>query len=1510
MTVTSKPNSVTGKIAEGQVEAKPLVNGNIMPDAAARSGKPGGQAKRKKVDEDDILNSNAHAEEGGAAELAEAQEGPILLAQAGAATATDAAAASSTAGAEAGAAGAAAGSGAAAGAAAGTAAISVGTMALIGAGIVGVAAAASGGGAAAAVASATGFTVGGTIALGKINDNTGLTIEAYKADGTLLTTSSAVVNNDGTFSIVVTENYSGPVLIRLVDTSPGTNYMNEGTGGAASIGTDLRAVVNVGGNGAVTVNVTPLTELAVRELLGDSGGAAGTAVTTLGSKTAADVSAANTAVAQAFGLTGEITAITPVTVDDAAGFAAGSAAQQSYGQVLAAIAGAEATLGGTGAVLDAMAQGMTGSAVDQSVVDLLIAGAITADGIVTNVTGAAAALRTVIGSNVSGLDISADTGNDTDFITQTAAQTVTATLDAALSSAKLWGSVDGGTTWTDISASAVTGTALSWATTLSGTSSIKLAVTADTVTAFTGAAADLVAGTKIVSQGYSVDTTAPAFSSAATAIYDENGTGIAYRAAVAGAEKVTYAKSGGADMAVFALDAASGALTFNAAPNFEAGQTAFTIDITATDGAGNAATQTVTINVTDVNEAPAFASGTATANFAENGTGTVYTAAATDPDASTTLTYTLSGTDAALFDINASTGAVTFKAAPNFEVKADAGADNVYDVTVTASDGTLSASQTLAVTVTDINETPVLTSGTTASLAENATGTVYTAAATDQDAGATLTYALGGTDAASFAIAPNTGVVTFVSPPNYEVKNSYSIDVTASDGTNTTTPQTVAVSVTNVNEAPSSTTISGQTAVVSQNYNFDAAASFSDVDAGDTLTFGATGLPAGLSINTATGIISGTATTENLTNSVTVTATDAGGLTTSQTFNVAVVSAPTITAISANVTEAKTGDALTFTATISEAVTVAGTPTLTLDVGGTPMTATYTGGTGTNSLTFNATASAGDDATVTVSAISLGGGSITGNVSGQAFVTSATGQTVSSFVIDNSNPAFTSATTANAAENQTAAYTAAVTDATAVIYALGATGDNTLFSINSSTGAVTFNAAPNREAAADAGGDNVYNITVTATDALGHAASQDVAITVTDVNEAPTSSPATSTDTFVVNQPISGNVVGLFTDVDAGDTLTYSQTGLPAGITLDPNTGAISGTPTATGTAEIVFTATDSGGLSVSHTVTVSIVSAPTITNIATLDGVTNLDVRSDLVLTFSDTIALGSGQIRIMDDMGTAGWTLTNTTTAESKQDVTDNDVVITLTNGAVTALAIGGVDKSAEMADSVTVSGNTLVISPAGSDNVSSTDWDFDWDFGADYHVELDAGVVTANGVGNVAINDSTTLNFTTVTPTGDATGAASQAMAADGTLTAGYTWHHGHVQDATANGLAMDFSVGSHALMIQSNGLDVATDKSSTTVGGKVLLSGLGTDDIIYMDNGGDMSFLTTDGHKGANYTGSGNTNARLLDNSDGGTQFQTVFADYANTGYTAITALGGADTMLENITHYNANIVIFG
>jgi len=240
---------------------------------------------------------------------------------------------------------------------------------------------------------------------------------------------------------------------------------------------------------------------------------------------------------------------------------------------------------------------------------------------------------------------------------------------------------------------------------------------------------------------------------------------------------------------------------------------------------------------------------------AENGTA-VTTVVATDVDAGTTIVYSVSGgADAARFAINATTGALSFVAAPNFEAPTDAGGDNVYNVIVQASDGALVDTQAIAVTVTNVNEAPVITSnlgGATAavSVAENLTA-VTTVVSVDVDAGTTIVYAItGGADAARFAINAATGALSFIAGPNFEVPvdaggdNVYDVIVQASDGA-LTDSQTLAVTVTDstvgvtITGTTGNDTISSSQTVAGQPFATEEADSISGLDGNDTLNGGA-----------------------------------------------------------------------------------------------------------------------------------------------------------------------------------------------------------------------------------------------------------------------------------------------------------------------------------------------------------------------------------------------------------------------------------------------------------------------------------------------------------------------------------------------------------------------------------------------------------------------------------------------------------------------------------------------
>ena len=102
------------------------------------------------------------------------------------------------------------------------------------------------------------------------------------------------------------------------------------------------------------------------------------------------------------------------------------------------------------------------------------------------------------------------------------------------------------------------------------------------------------------------------------------------------------------------------------------------------------------------NTAPTFTEGASTTrSVAENTSANVNignAVAATDPE-NDTLTYTLSGTDAASFDIESTTGQLKTKSALDYETK------STYTVTITVSDSNLTDTITVTINVTNIAET-------------------------------------------------------------------------------------------------------------------------------------------------------------------------------------------------------------------------------------------------------------------------------------------------------------------------------------------------------------------------------------------------------------------------------------------------------------------------------------------------------------------------------------------------------------------------------------------------------------------------------------------------------------------------------------------------------------------------------------------------------------------------------------------------------------------------------------
>ena len=387
----------------------------------------------------------------------------------------------------------------------------------------------------------------------------------------------------------------------------------------------------------------------------------------------------------------------------------------------------------------------------------------------------------------------------------------------------------------------------------------------------------------------SVSNTAPVADDATFALAENANTGTAVGTVIAtdAGDTLTYAITAGNAGGEFAINASTGEITTVGAFDYET-TSQYVLTVSATDTGALSDTATITVNVTNVNEAIAASDNSGT--LAEDAT--IVSAAATvttsDPDAGDSVSFAITGGNtgnAFAIDTN---GNITTATALDFETTPS------YSLTVTATDGGgLSDTATVTVTVTNVNEA-IVANDNSGTLAESAAigSAVAIVTTTDPDAGDSVSFAItGGNTGNAFAIDTN-GNITTATGLNYEASPSYSLIVTATDGGGLSDTATVTVTVTNVNEAIVANDNSGTLAEDATIGSAVATVTTSDPDAGDSVSFAITSGNTGnaFAIDANGNITSATALDFETTPSysLTVTATDGGGLSDTATVTVTV----------------------------------------------------------------------------------------------------------------------------------------------------------------------------------------------------------------------------------------------------------------------------------------------------------------------------------------------------------------------------------------------------------------------------------------------------------------------------------------------------------------------------------------------------------------------------------------------------------------------------------------------
>jgi VCBS repeat-containing protein len=532
--------------------------------------------------------------------------------------------------------------------------------------------------------------------------------------------------------------------------------------------------------------------------------------------------------------------------------------------------------------------------------------------------------------------------------------------------------------------------------------------------------------------------------------------------------------------------------------------------------------------------------------------------------------------DNKFFSIDELTGEIRFLVPPDFEMPLNAAANNTYQLSVTAIDAVtgLSTVQQVTIVVTDSGNDPIISTPNFATVNEGSTAVIDVNSSSSGTAeGDGIRYFIlntAGTDGALFAIDEGTGVLTFITAPNFEQPldtngdNVYNVLIGSAGGSQGVTYQNIAVTVANVNEPPVFTNLDGQYPGGPPIYTPGGPAVFLDTDA---------------------TVADPDNAFANWNGSQLVVQRQGAAVTSDNYgFNFSGVPGFSVNGLSGRVTNGTMSASYTISGgvlTIRFGVSNSATPT---DIGSVRPDTAFVNTVLEHITYLNPTLGAGSSATLNVTVFDgpptvptrLGS---TGSVT--VFVAGGTPNNQPVFDA-NVNPSGNEDTLITGSVHATDPDAADVLTYSVTSTGIGAPAHGTV-SINSATGAYSYTPAVNYN-----GSDS---FTVTVADGHGGSATQVVSVAIAAVNDAPVVAAALANQSSAEDTAFSFAVpAGAFTDVDNA-TLALSATladgsALPAWVVFDAATGTFSGTPPLdfNGVLSVKVTATDAGGLSASST--------------------------------------------------------------------------------------------------------------------------------------------------------------------------------------------------------------------------------------------------------------------------------------------------------------------------------------